>query len=170
MYKTPILKKEKDYKELSRADLIEEKIPIPKYSPDTEDGKYVFFSIPGMLKMFAKNHICNTLWLNFADCLDLEIGEEKFKRSVDYIESLVKVKNNPNFNKFKKIIEIALDKVQLLFRDINNFIEFMRLCEVFGKEYRFFTSEKELDKPLEFYADFYFPFLNRISKKIEIFY
>lgn len=170
MYKRPILKREKDYKEHTIEELKENNIPIPYFPPDTEDGKYVFFSIPGMLKMFARKHICNALWLNFADCLELEIGNEKFIRSLDYIESLIKVKSNPRFKQFERIVEIALEKVHLLFKYKSNFIKFMELCEAFGKEYEVFDSSEELDKPLEKYADFYFPLLNMFFDTLDVIY
>lgn len=170
MYSRPILKKGRDYKEFTITDLKENNIPVPYFPSDTKDGKYVLFSIPGTLKMFARKHICNALWLTFADCLELKIGREKFIRSPDYIELLLKVKNNSKFKQFNKIIDIALDKICLLFKYKTNFIKFMELCEEFGREYEVFDTVEELDKPLEEYAEFYFPILNKFFDNLEVIY
>ncbi|MHA1380701.1 MAG: hypothetical protein ACTSRG_20220 [Candidatus Helarchaeota archaeon] len=163
-----ILKEGIDFHELTAEELNEKRIPLPD-EPDTETGKYVLLSITGILKMCPRIFICNNLWIHFIECLNLEIGNEKFIRSNEYITTLIKAKYNSKFEPFKRIIEIALDNPDLLLKYKTNLYEFMEFAESFGREYGFYNVIKNTEeKQLESLIDVYFTILNKFSETIKV--
>ena len=166
-YKGAILKKERDYMEKTKEELEGVGVPTTEKT-DTEDNKYVLLNPRGMLKMAITENMANPLWLHFLDCVPLYFTEIAFTRSPEYIECLLKVKDNPQFKKSQRIIKIALDKPHIILKQLSNLLDFMNLCNEFGEIYGSIQDESFSKKPFEFYVDLAHQlFTKAISKQIK---
>ena len=156
-YKRPILKKG-DYMEITKKEFQEKGFPINHLpdTPDTEDGKYVLLNLNGMFKTMSFKNICNDLWLFFIDGIETHMEHQKFTRLPSYIECLLKIRADPKFKKFVRIIKIGLDNPLLIFKHKYNLKEFIELCNLYGEIYGIYDNEIEMDKPLDHYVDLFF--------------
>ncbi len=155
-----------DYLELSPEELIKKNIFIPQEPPDTEDGKYVLFSVKGTLKIASGSieYLDNDLWDCFAECINWKReSEEKtivvITYQADFIEVLLKLKLHKEFEKFIPIIDDALNNLEKVIHIRQKFDNFISLCKLYGKLYGVYNTPEDKGKE-KLRLNFLFTMLN----------
>lgn len=119
---------------------------------DTEDGKHILLNLKGILKLTSPHKCDNKLWNEFINNIDLK--KYRFKNTTPFQELIKHTQKNKSFRDFNRILILALKKPLLIFKHHYNFLDFMKLCNLYGEIYGFEENEMCQNMPIEFYAEF----------------